>query len=44
MLTDDRNCLVEKNRRIKAADFGLSCCLQADKKCLAHTKEFPVHW
>lgn len=39
-----RNCLVDKNGRVKVADFGLSRCLQDDEEYFSHTKTFPVRW
>ena len=39
-----RNCLVDKNGRVKVADFGLSRCLEDNKEYFTQTKEFPVRW
>jgi len=39
-----RNCLVDKNGRVKVSDFGLSRCLQDDEEYFTQTKQFPVRW
>jgi hypothetical protein len=36
--------LVDKNGRIKVADFGLSRLLQDDEEYFSQTKVFPVRW
>ena len=35
---------MDKNGRVKVADFGLSRCLQDDQEYFTQTKEFPVRW
>ena len=39
-----RNCLVDRNGRVKVSDFGLSRCLEDNTEYFTQTKEFPVRW
>jgi hypothetical protein len=36
--------LVDKNGRVKVADFGLSRCVEDNQEYITQTKEFPVRW
>ncbi|CAF4048660.1 unnamed protein product [Rotaria magnacalcarata] len=39
-----RNCLVDKDGRVKVGDFGLSRCLYDDEAYFNQITEFPVRW